>query len=314
MCTVTPIGGCELQSGCERSPRTRTSNIVKRLKREPRLRKPTVVYEPTNKHPYWRRLRWSRQKSSRKKVYTGLHVRLNVEPMSPLWQHEVCIEVPLPMMRLGPHASNCEHVLEKEDVIKAYDIDPTLAPMYIPLTQLQVTQMVTKIRYGGWTDDTYIFVAPPRRVAMKFEVTLTTLNKLNGVIDDVRSAQTLSWEGLTARVPQLTHDDVLIYVWNCRGLTRASFRPNLYTLRSMTGAIVTILTDIRLRGRNTRCLLNEAHGLDCAYSEPLGLIDGVVVLWDNSKVEVSTLTGHDMHLSFIVKARFSCLLILTSSS
>ena len=69
------------------------------------------------------------------------------------------------------------------------------------------------------------------------------------------------------------------------------------------GSYVVVLTDTRVGSRNAQRLLDKAHDLNYYYREPLGFVGGVAILWDNSKVEVSGFTGHDMDMSCIVKVR-----------
>ncbi|KAJ8431691.1 hypothetical protein Cgig2_006547 [Carnegiea gigantea] len=152
-------------------------------------------------------------------------------------------------------------------------------------------------------DDTYLLALPPSRQAVKLNIKLTTLNELNGVVYEVSNATTANHPGFISHVPPVTCQDVRTCAWNYRGLIRASFRPNLYTMTSITGAYVVVLTDTRVGSRNVRRLLDEAHHLNYYYREPLGFAGGVVILWDNSKVEVCGFTGHNMDMSYIVKVR-----------
>ncbi|KAJ8435884.1 hypothetical protein Cgig2_010917 [Carnegiea gigantea] len=181
-----------------------------------------------------------------------------------------------------------------------------LALAFNPQLRSQVTSVMKTIHYGGWTDDTYLLALPPGREAAKLNIKLTTLNELNGIIYEVPNATTVNHRGFTSHAPPVTCQDVRIYVWNCRGLARASFRPNLFTMTSITGSYMVVLTDTCVGIRYARRLLDEAHDLNYYYREPLGFVGGVVILCDNSKVEVYGFTGPDMDMSCILKDEVAC--------
>jgi len=67
--------------------------------------------------------------------------------------------------------------------------------------------------------------------------------------------------GVPGGVPHVSRDDVCICTWNCRGLPRASFRANLFTLWTMTQSMVIVLADTRTCQSNAREVLDQAHGL-----------------------------------------------------
>ncbi|KAJ8424004.1 hypothetical protein Cgig2_032388 [Carnegiea gigantea] len=137
-------------------------------------------------------------------------------------------------------------------------------------------------------DDIYLFALPPDREVAKLNTRSTTLNELNSVVHEVSNATIVYHRGCTSSIPPMTCQEVRIYIWNYRGLARASFRPNLFTMMSITGAYVVVLTDTRVGSRNARRLLDEAHNLKYNYS---------------SKVEVSGFIGHDTDMSCIVRVR-----------
>ena len=55
----------------------------------------------------------------------------------------------------------------------------------------------------------------------------------------------MSCEGMPVGVPRVTTEDVIVVVWNYRGIARASFRLNLFTICSVTNSQVIVLTDTR---------------------------------------------------------------------
>ncbi|KAJ8425315.1 hypothetical protein Cgig2_020953 [Carnegiea gigantea] len=108
----------------------------------------------------------------------------------------------------------------------------------------------------------------------KFNMNLTSLNELNRVIYDILTGTTGSHDDLSRRAPHVAREDICI-----NRIARASFRPNLFTIYSLIGATIVVVTDTHVTGHN-----------------PLGFIGRVAVLWDNSKVEVSTIGGHNLDI------------------
>ena len=102
---------------------------------------------------------------------------------------------------------------------------------------------MTIVQYGGWTDDTYLHVIPREREGAKVDITLRTLQQLDGVVYNMEARTTASRRGVPLGVPVARSQDVRICTWNCRGIPRASFRLNLYTLRIMAGSVVVVVTE-----------------------------------------------------------------------
>jgi len=128
------------------------------------------------------------------------------------------------------------------------------------------------VRYGGWTDSTYLFVVPRGGALCKFDINFSPLEELNGVAYDVHSTTTLCNEGFPQGMPCVTTEDVRVFIWNCRGIARASFRPNLFTIREVTGADIVVLTETRAAGKNAKSLLNTATTMEYFYAEPQGFV------------------------------------------
>ena len=93
------------------------------------------------------------------------------------------------------------------------------------------------IQYSGRTDDTYLHVLPWGRLGAKVDITLRTLQELHGIIYHIKVQTTESKRGLPKGIPVASTKDVCICMWNCRGIPRASFWPDLYTLRRMTESV-----------------------------------------------------------------------------
>ena len=150
----------------------------------------------------------------------------------------------------GRRCLRVEHMVEEEDIVEVFDIDPIPAPAYSPQTRYVISANVTNVRYGSWTDHTCLFVLPRGECATQFDINFRTLEELNGVIYDVHTTATMSAEGMGEGDPRVTADEVRVVLWNYRGIARASFRPNLFTICSLMNAQVIVLTDTRAAGKN----------------------------------------------------------------
>ena len=157
--------------------------------------------------------------------------------------------------------------------------------------------------YGGWTDSTYVHVIPPGDATAKVSIRCTPIDSLEGVTYNVAMTSITSMRGLPEGVPRTTRQDVRMTTWNCRGIPRATLRPNLYTLRSNNDVAVVVLTDTRSCGTNAREILNQAHGLNYRHTDTFGFVGGMAVLWDNLKVRLYSVMTHATHVSFRMKVR-----------
>ncbi|KAJ8430058.1 hypothetical protein Cgig2_011593 [Carnegiea gigantea] len=122
--------------------------------------------------------------------------------------------------------SSREHMAEREGLVQAFDIDP---PTYVPQLPRIISPHVCNIRYGGWMDNMYLFVLRSRHQVAAIDVDMTMLEELDSVLYDIHTRTTTNRSGMPQGVPESTTNDVHIYIWNCRGFPRASFRPNLFT-------------------------------------------------------------------------------------
>ena len=103
-------------------------------------------------------------------------------------------------------------------------------------------------------------------------ISATIVEQLDGVTYNVNLKTTTSRRGLPERLAMATYEDVRITTWICRGIPQATFRPNLFTLISMTQSTVVVPTETRTSGRNAREILSEAHGLNYFYTPTLGFV------------------------------------------
>lgn len=106
-------------------------------------------------------------------------------------------------------------------------------------------------------------------------------------------------------VPIASTQDVRICTWNCKGIPSASFRMNLYTLRTMAASAVIDLTETRASQRNAHQLFGQVHGLNYFYTKTLGFVGGVFLLWDMSKVFQYGFNTEPYHVSFIAKVKIT---------
>ncbi|KAJ8432346.1 hypothetical protein Cgig2_021116 [Carnegiea gigantea] len=131
-------------------------------------------------------------------------------------------------------------MVEREGLMEAFDIDPTPAQCYTPHSRYIYSGYLQAIEYSGWT--TYLHVLPVGRAAAKVDVTLRTVQWLDGVIYNIELQSTESRRGVPQGIPLATTTDVQICRWNYRAIPKATFRPNLFTMRTTTDSPVVILT------------------------------------------------------------------------
>jgi len=79
------------------------------------------------------------------------------------------------------------------------------------------------------------------------------------------------------------------------------FRPNLFTIWSITYFAIVILIDKWAAAHNTDTLLSQAHGMNYFYTEPLGLVGNVALLWGTSKVYMTNIRKDMTNVWFVVK-------------
>jgi len=219
----------------------------------------------------------------------------------PHWRTLVCKD--------GRRSFRVENIVERDGILQAFDIDPTPHPSFSPQPALVTSVTKHAIHYGGWTDDTYIHVVPPGCAGVKVNVMAGVVEELDGVTYDVQFTPITCVRGLPQGVRFATSDDVRIYTWNCRGIPRATFRPNLFTLTTMTNSSVVVLTETRACDRNAQQVLRHARGMNYLYTETLGFEGGVSILWYMSKVFLYGFHIDAKHVLFVVKVMTLRLLV-----
>ena len=112
----------------------------------------------------------------------------------------------------GRKCIRVEHMVQQEDIVQEFDIDPTPAPTFSADATYVMSPHVTDVRYGGWTDNTYLFVLPRGGAAGKFDINFSTLEELNGVIYDLHGTMTLCNEGFPEGIPCVTTEDVRVLI------------------------------------------------------------------------------------------------------
>ena len=86
--------------------------------------------------------------------------------------------------------------------MQAYNIKLTPTSCYTPEVQMSISSRVLDIQYGGWTDDTYVFVLPSGQSAAMFEVKLKIMNELNRVMYKLSNIMTsLPLGGMSVEIP-----------------------------------------------------------------------------------------------------------------
>ena len=205
----------------------------------------------------------------------------------------------------GRRAFRVENVVERNGLLEAFDIDPIPTPCFAPTPRVIRSPISEALHYGGWTEKTYLHVIPAGDDSGTVSILSRTVQQLDGLTCAVYMGRSNCTQGLPAGVPRTAFEEVRIATWNCRGIPRATFRPNLYTLRSTTESAVVVLTETRACGTNAREILNQAHGLNYCYTDTSGFIGGMAVLWDTSKVFLYGFRTDANHVAFRVKVLIS---------
>jgi len=92
--------------------------------------------------------------------------------------------------------------MERDGMFETYDIEPTPVPLYTSPLRTSIDRDVTTIRYGGWTNNTYLHVLRSDSHVAKIAITFTTLAELGGVVYNIHSQLAKSTIGMLPEVPQ----------------------------------------------------------------------------------------------------------------
>ena len=94
--------------------------------------------------------------------------------------------------------------------------------------------------------------------------------------------------------------DIRIAIWNCRGVARVSFLPNLWGLLTVTRAPVMVVMDIRVGDDNAREILRRAT-MNHDFTAPIAFVGGMCIFWGSTKVFLVPHKFEQMHVTFVVK-------------
>ena len=142
-----------------------------------------------------------------------------VKEFDPTWD----VERRMSVWEDGRRAFCVENVVERNSLLEAFDVDPIPTPCFAPMPTLIRSPTSEAVEYGGWTGETYLHIIPPGDDS-------GTLQQLDDLTYNVHIATLKSTRGLPVGVPTTTYEEVRVATWNCSGIPRATFRPNLYTL------------------------------------------------------------------------------------
>ena len=109
----------------------------------------------------------------------------------------------------GRRLFRLERMVERDGIVEAFAIDPTPAPNYTPPTTYFISDNVTNVCYGGWTDEAHLFVLRRGVAAAHFDINYTSLEEVNGVIYDIHARTIRSNAEFADGVAQVSTEEVL---------------------------------------------------------------------------------------------------------
>ena len=174
-------------------------------------------------------------------------------------------------------------------MVEGFDIEPIPRPSLAPRKTFDISHATLSYNYYGWNDDFYMHIL------------LKGMDEGNDIAYTVNMVATNNRISFPPRVPEYATTDIRIAVWNCRGITRASFMPNLTGLLALTMTAVMVVIDIRVGDDNAREIFSRM-GMNHDFTSPFGFIGGVCIFWDSSKVFLVPHKFEEMHATFVVNA------------
>jgi len=146
-----------------------------------------------------------------------------------------------------------------------------------------------------------MYILLKRHDRAQIDIISAPMDEGNDIAYTVNMVATNSRIDFSPHVPEYATTDICVAMWNCSGIARAFFMPNLTGLLALTRAAVMVVTDIRIGDDNAREILGRT-GMNHGFTSPLGFVGGVCIFWDASKVFLVAHKIEDMYAMFVVKA------------
>ena len=193
-----------------------------------------------------------------------------------------------------------QRTAEEDGVVEGFDIEPIPRPSFAPRRTFEISQSMLSCNYYGWSDDTYMHILPKGHDGAQINIMSTLMEEGNVIAYTMNMVATNNRVGIPPRVPDYSSSDIRIAIWNCRGIARASFLPNLRGLLAVTRAAVIVVTNIRVGYDNAREILRRT-GIDHGFTTPIRFVGGVCIFWELSKVFLVPHKFEVKHATFVVK-------------
>ena len=82
-----------------------------------------------------------------------------------------------------------------------------------------------------------------------------------------------------------------ILVWNCRGALKPSFQNHVRELVQNHDPAIMVIMETKVRGERAREITDKLPFDGAIHTETIGYVGGLWVLWNEDKVEISSLAN-----------------------
>lgn len=94
-----------------------------------------------------------------------------------------------------------------------------------------------------------------------------------------------------------------IIVWNCRGSLKPSFQRHTRELVCNHNSAILVLMETRVGGDRVREITNRLPFYGSIHMDTIGYVDGLWLLWNSDRVEITPLTSTEQEIYVTVKVR-----------
>jgi len=94
-----------------------------------------------------------------------------------------------------------------------------------------------------------------------------------------------------------------ILVWNCRGALKPSFQNHVRELVQHHDPAIMVIMETKVGGERAREITENLPFDGAIHTETIGYAGGLWVLWNEDKVEISSLANTEQEIHIVVKVR-----------
>ena len=96
-----------------------------------------------------------------------------------------------------------------------------------------------------------------------------------------------------------------IIMWNCRGALKPSFQKHVGELVRNYNPAMLVVMETCVRGGRAKDITDRLPFDGSVHTDTIGYADGLWLLWDSERVDVTPLANTDQEIHAIVKVRNS---------